>query len=191
MLEKVSLTHKGQSAGELVINLGHQLYINNTSLDQLNLAAGTMIAGFGAGTWKLEERDEINTATMILSEMNTSGEMVQFNNRYASLHRVVKNKRHTNPAAKLMYHVMTDTSGGEFDLAMEHKVYFAPKTLTVDELDEQSQLLKIAATIPCELWQTSVTTIIWAVKWTLQGLCPVRPIVVLKDDCTSRQGIAW
>ena len=85
---------------------------------------------------------------MILYEMKTSGEMVQFNNCYASLHSVVKNKRHTNPAAKLMHHVMTDTSGGEFNLTVEHEVYFAPKAMTVDELDEQSQLLKIAATIP-------------------------------------------
>ena len=132
--------------------------------------------------------DEIDAAAMILYEMKTSGEMVQFNNRYISLHSVVKNKRATNPAAKLMYHVMTDTSGGEFDLALEHEVYFAPKSMFVDEQDEQSQLLKIAATIPWELWQTSVTSIAWAVKWTLQGLCPVRPIVVLKDDCAIPPG---
>ena len=158
------MTNTGQSAGELVIKVWHKIYIHNTSSEQLNLAAGTMIAGFGAGAWKLEERDEIDPATMILYEMKTSGEMVQFNNCSASLHSVVTHKHQTNPAAKLMYHVMTDTSGGEFNLTVEHEVYFAPKPMTVDELDEQPQVLKLAATIPWELWQTSVTPIAWAVK---------------------------
>ena len=64
VLTKVSLTHKGHSAGELVIKEGNKLYINNTSSEQLNLAAGTMIAGSGAGTWRLKEMDRCRRDTL-------------------------------------------------------------------------------------------------------------------------------
>ena len=92
VLKTVSLMHKGQTAGEMVIKVGNRIFINNNSLEPLNLAAGTMIAGFGQGTWKLDSRDEIDTDVMILYELKKSDTMVQFNNSYVTLLSVMKSK---------------------------------------------------------------------------------------------------
>ena len=40
----------------------------------------------------------------------------------------------------------------------------------------------VAASIPAATWNGKYTSIVWAMKWTSAGLCPVRPQVMLTKD---------
>lgn len=60
----------------------------------------------------------------------------------------------------------------------EEKVIFSP---LLEELTEgvKSQSM-IAKAVNRQQWLSVLTDIIWHVKWTMNGLMPVRPIVVFK-----------
>ena len=39
-----------------------------------------------------------------------------------------------------------------------------------------------ALTMPCSFWQTEMTKVLWQVRWTVNGLTPIRPVVVWAVD---------
>ena len=48
----------------------------------------------------------------------------------------------------------------------------------------------IGQKMPPGLWNTDATTIIWSTKWALNGLMPVRPMVVFVADVDIPAGKA-
>ena len=55
-------------------------------------------------------------------------------------------------------------------------------TFKPDELEGQSTTGITqnmgALTMPCGHWNTKMTQIVWQVRWTVNGLTPIRPVVV-------------
>ena len=41
-----------------------------------------------------------------------------------------------------------------------------------------------ALTMPCGHWNTKMTQIVWQARWTVNGLTPIRPVVVWNVDHT-------
>ena len=41
-----------------------------------------------------------------------------------------------------------------------------------------------ALTMPCGHWNTKMTQIVWQARWTVNGLTPIRPVVVWSVDYT-------
>lgn len=46
----------------------------------------------------------------------------------------------------------------------------------------------IAKALPCNHWRSVVTETIWHMKWTMNGLMPVRPVVVLSKGFVLQAG---
>ena len=184
-LKEVDLTIKGRPAGTMVIKPENIVFIQNKTDAPLTFNAGAILAGFGRGVWKLQGKDnDIDEQTMLLYKLDGPDSRVVFNSsNYQSVMSIVKTRRTKQPLCKIQYHTMTDAVGanpGSFSLVLEHSVYFAPATVTVDS--EQLQQGSVAATLPWHVWQNTVTDISWAVKWNAQGLGPVRPLVVFTNE---------
>ena len=157
------------------------------------------MVGFGKGDWKLAGKDQmINKDKMLLFKLSTMDDMVQFNNRWMSLQSVIGPKGSKNTATKIKYHSMHDVSSGmagSFSLTVDHEVYFAPDSAVVEEEggadaeDATGNLQQtVGALVPKDTWTSHCTAIQWAVKWTVNGLSPVRPLVMLTTDLTLMPG---
>ena len=71
---------------------------------------------------------------------------------------------------------------GSFTLSVKHKVYFVPNKK--DEAAEEGDIaqLGLGAHLPRSVWESSkVGSIVWCVKWAVNGLTPIRPIFCLTD----------
>eukprot|EP00959_Pyramimonas_sp_CCMP1952_P283766 5931925-Pyramimonas_sp.AAC.1 len=109
-------------------------------------------------------------------------------------------KRSSLPTAEIAYHTMADDPDGEagsFTLAVKNKVYFvvAKGQKGDDEGGEASgsdlTQLSVASCIPQAVWDSSsIVKVIWAVKWGIQGLTPIRPVVCMLGDVIIGAGRA-
>ena len=188
VLKSTKLCGKGQTGAVLKVLTGGKAIITNTIHNELHMPAGSVVAGFGKGDWKLEGRDaDINTDTMLLYQLQTMDDMVLMGQKYMSVADAIKPKRARNPMVKLMYHTMhsiADGPAGSFSVTQDHNVFFAPESAGVNADDSGDEKLQqsIGALVPRKAWDSHCLSIIWAVKWTANGLSPVRPVVVLTKD---------
>ena len=98
--------------------------------------------------------------------------------------------------------------GSDFDLTLDHYVAFVPArkvkvekqnadadgddSADGDEGNDASVAkpaqANIASLVPVQKWTTDLTEIVWLVKWSLNGLMPVRPLVVLSSAGSLKPG---
>ena len=98
--------------------------------------------------------------------------------------------------------------GSDFDLTLDHYVAFVPARKVKiekqnseadgedsdgDEGGNEASVAKplqanIASLVPVQKWTTDLTEIVWSVKWNLNGLIPVRPLVVLSSAGSLKPG---
>ena len=88
--------------------------------------------------------------------------------------------------AKIGYHNVTDEPDkgpGAFKLECNYKVVFKPVDVVSGEQNQAGlpNLLQtqVAARIDSKLWKGTWADIIWSVKWSQNGLTPIRPHVLV------------
>ncbi len=101
--------------------------------------------------------------------------------------------------AKICYHDIIeepDRGPGAFKLEIRNPVLFKPGPATTPVDGGNEGLLptvlqtQVAARVDKEKWQTSITDIVWSVRWQQTGLMPVRPHVLLTVPVTVGIGRA-
>ena len=110
--------------------------------------------------------------------------------------QVLAEQRANNPEAKIAYHSMFDiasTDRDAFGVKLEHGVFFIP-AFTSGEDGGQSQSITqstLAGKLPANIFENSHCVVAtWSVKWSPQGLGPVRPLVLFKQSCDLPAGKA-
>ena len=71
-------------------------------------------------------------------------------------------------------------------MLQDHKVAFKPKPGQLGE-NASGSVASISQAMgglamPCHFWNTKVTAVVWMVRWTVNGLSPIRPVVVWLAD---------
>jgi hypothetical protein len=169
---------------------------------------GTFICGFGSAKWQCKKEagkeDESSLTTKMLYSLSDSEEKVLFDGRLQSLLEVVNAKRLANPSCKVMYHdLLPNARGppGAFRLTRTHDVEYilCGKTEVTDpndpdagNRDEESSPSKkppgslqgsAGNLVPTSAWSSlNVARVVWTVKWSPQGLMPVRAQVLLLTE---------
>ena len=100
--------------------------------------------------------------------------------------------------ASFAYHDIVDEPDrgpGAFKLEVKHPVKFKPAPSTVAEGPVEGMLpavlqTGVAARVNNNVWTNAITSIVWSVKWSQNGLMPVRPHVVLLEPVTLAIGRA-
>ena len=119
---------------------------------------------------------------------------VYLDNKVQLLIDVVNERRKVEPSCKVAYHDMgmdNDDMPGSFTLTLKHRIYFVPLAQTED--DEQGRLnqMSVGASVPRSTWENSkLCSIKWAAKWAVNGLTPVRPLVVTNNELSLGAGRA-
>ena len=85
------------------------------------------------------------------------------------------------------------TDKDAFGVKMEHEVFCIPG-FTTDEEGENTQSITqstLAGKLPANTFEDSHCVVAtWSVKWSPQGLGPVRPLVLFKKSCELPAGKA-
>ena len=193
---------KGQVGISVVCKLGPKPYLVNTHKEQQKeLLRGSVVVGFGKGKFKLNEQPEpIVQDGVPRFLLEGSSDMILHNNELTTVKDVMDAKRKTDPLAKVAYHKLVETNGedhelGAFSLTQEHDVYFHPVGHALDADGDAQDSRKpnqnfAACLIPHKLWETYTTAVEWAAKWAVNGLTPMRPVVVMTRDVELAPGRA-
>ena len=175
---------------KISIRIGNKVCIYNLSGQEVKLPAGTVVASFGKGGFKLLRKDQETEDAMVAYSLKDDEDMVIFNGTLTKLGTVVEEKRKTEPNCSICYFSMenrvSEANPGGFSLQANHRVVFYLKT---DESIAVNQN-NMASKLPATTWDSEVTKIVWAVRWTTKGLMPVCPRVVLHRDCDLGTGRA-
>ena len=88
---------------------------------------------------------------------------------------------------------VASTDKDAFGVKLEHEVFFIPASTSDDE-GGQSQPINQNSSVgklPTKTFENSHCVLAtWSVKWSPQGLGPVRPLVVFKQSCDLPAGKA-
>jgi len=181
---------------QLVIRPQHRIYIVNTGEDAVELQEGFMVAGFGKGKFKFQDKEpDANPATHIPYELSSGQDQVMLGNKLITVRKVVQEKKTTEPTAKLCYYNMEPVAGGsvgDCKLEKTHSVLFGMgETQVVDAAaSTETMINRLGALIPVNFWKSHCLGVFWVVKWTPTGLQPVRPLVCLTASVALPPGKA-
>ena len=91
---------------------------------------------------------------------------------------------------------MFDISSKEkdgFGVKQEHQILFIPAFSSGEEGGQNQQITQVtlAGKLPANTFESSHCVVqTWAVKWSPQGLSPVRPLVLFTQSCDLPAGKA-
>jgi len=192
----ISNIAKDVSKVYLVIKPQHRIYLLNAGDKEVELAEGTLVAGFGKGKFKFKEKEpEANPETHISFCLQSHDQKIMIGTTLRTLKSVVDEKRKTDANPKVCYHKMEEIPGdelGAFKVVQVTEVLFGLLEQQDVPKDGGKDLLinRVGALIPISFWTTHCTDIVWSCKWTPAGLQAVRPVVCLTMGVTLPAGHA-
>ena len=185
---------KKEANGKVLLRVDgtHGWWLSNTSNVQITLPAGTVVAGFGTGTFQHQPRHgteivPVDGDKMVLFSL-TSDDSVLLNGKI----EVVKNILHAREVQKgkgeVAYHEVSAKADPDFEITRKHEVYFkAAAKVTAeaegDDLKWSKGTGSFASLVPyASLGALKHASVIWSVRWSAKGLMPVKPTVRLMGE---------
>ena len=196
---------KKDLSGKVMVRVDarHAWWIINTSEVKVTLAAGTVVAGFGIGSFQHQPRQgsqvaEVDRDKLLLYDAS-SCEIVLHNGKLESLGDLLLQKQTEKGKASICYHdvsVKAGTEANQFEIVRKHEVYFKPAAKVAGE--EEGSDLKLnkgtgsfAALVPLTtLNGLKHAKVLWSVRWALKGLMPIKPHLCIFDEMVLDGGKA-
>ena len=184
-----------QTALQVKVFVGNKVYVANTGDTDVSIPVGTFLCGYGKGKFDRNTKGNFNPDCHLMFQIKTCDDFVQ-TTRMVKVKEVMAEQRAKNPEAKIAHHSMCDiasTDKDAFGVKQEHEVFFIP-AFTSGEEGGQSQSITqntLAGKLPANTFEKSHCVVAtWSVKWSPQGLGPVRPLVLFKKSCDLPAGKA-
>ena len=153
-----------------------------------------MLCGYGRGKFVRNTMGKFNLDFHFMFRIKTCDDFL-YREKMMTVKEVMAEQRAKDPQAKIAYHSVFDiasTDKDAFGVKLEHEVFVIPG-LTSDDEGGQSQPINqntLAGKLPTKTFENSHCVLAtWSVKWSPQGLGPVRPLVVFfKQSCDLPAG---
>ena len=175
--------------------VGNKVYVANTGDADVSIPVGTFLCGYGRGKFDRNTKGNFNPDCHHMFKIKTCDDFVK-TSKMITVKEVLAEQRANNPEAKIAYHSMfgiASTDRDAFGVKLEHEVFFIP-AFTSGEEGGQSQSITqstLAGKLPANTFENSHCVVAtWSVKWSPQGLGPVRPLVLFKKSCDLPAGKA-
>ena len=131
--------------------------------------------------------------TARLYQLHNSTDMVLMCKPHVELGTVIEERRAVDPECKVAYHSMEPTPNGApgaFTLTVANNIYFIPDACNKELINPEepkkvpTQQMAAGELLAVSAWaQGKSTQVNWAVQWGINGLMPVRPVVLLNGGC--------
>jgi hypothetical protein len=173
----------GSTGGVLFLSLrvGHKLYAVNPSDNDVRVRAGSLLAGLGKiGFRTIGEDESFDQDKDVPFSPTGSAVPIFLDNQLTTIGKAVQDRvaQKSKEEAKICYHSQEEIAGGdvgEFRLVQTLKVVCRPKAAGEQEVEGKVSQQSVGARIPLTVFHSSpLLAIIWACKWHVNGLMPVR-----------------
>ena len=189
-LMEVPLVSTKNSVGKLLLFAQNKMHLANTSVEEpLVVSRGTLLAGFGRGKWSSDSGD-IDESKQLPYKLANHDDAVLNGTQFVTLLEIVNERRKTHPDCRVAYHDIVpqgDGPPGAFSLAKTVNLVFSPQPPSADAPAGHLQT-RVAATVPVSAWNGHYSGVAWSVKWSANGLSPIRPQIAMLKDVTIRPG---
>ncbi|CAE7279784.1 unnamed protein product, partial [Symbiodinium sp. CCMP2592] len=188
-LVNARMATRSDSLPTLVISDMGPMILNETSV-AATLASGAILCGWGKGKFREGGKDKaaFNEDKDILFAPSAATIGV-VDNVAKTFEEILDNARMTKglDQCKVCYHKATVNPEGKWELEKVNDVIFGAVDEEASLKWSQSQAAK---KISPKKWDTEVSAVGWQLKWSINGLQPLRPIVIAKQDLTVEAGKA-
>lgn len=176
---------------ELMIAVGHRVFIKNTKDEPAVLKKGLVVAGFYKGRWISAKQAETDIIFDYLFDFHSADDNVFLKDSFTTMMDVIQSKRATAPAdSHVGFHQLKDRpKDGKpqfFFLEKNQDVFFhfesIPVTTTEGDNKVKVSNQNCAGLIPEHAWKSWATELVWSVRWppiAVKGLQPIRPWIVM------------
>ena len=187
LISEASLQNVLKDAAFIQQRAGHKMCIMIKSPSEVTFAKYAYIAGFGKGTFKLLQPDAL--VSPLECKLTSSNDIVILAGAAVSLEKVINDMRATKPDCAICYHnIMPDESNAKkFAVEQTHRIAYVPKE---DQGEKVNDCSAFGTKEEPEVWQNEVTRVLWHMRWTQEGLMPVKPAVHMLCGQTVSAGRA-
>ena len=176
-----------QTALQVEVFAGNKVYVVNTCDSNVSIPIGALLCGYGRGKFDRSTMGKFNPDCHFMFRIKTCDDFV-YREKMMTVKEVMAEQRAKAPQAKIAYHSVfgiASTDKDAFGVKLEHEVFVIPG---------QSQPINqntLAGKLPTKTFENSHCVLAtWSVKWSPQGLGPVRPLVLFKQSCDLPAGKA-
>ena len=154
---------------------------------------GFVLGSWWKGKWKhMKNGDEDFKDADVEFKLGDSDQHILLNNRLCTIRAAFDEHHKKKPAAalKIAYHDVSDspTDTSPDRVCFNQSIRFVWKTEEGAPITDKDGMQTISVenmggsiSTACWLSDISFTTIIWAMKWSVQGLAPIRPHILFID----------
>ena len=184
-----------QTALQVKVFVGNKVYVANTGETDVSIPVGTFLCGYGRGRFDRNEKGKFNPDCHLMFKIKTCDDFV-YTSKMVTVKEVLAEQRKINPEAKLAYHSMFDiasTNQGAFGVKQDHEIFFIPAFVSNEDGGQSQPITQgtLAGKLPANTFENSHCVVsTWAVRWSAQGLGPIRPLVLFKKSCDLPAGKA-
>ena len=186
-------TFQKQTALKIKASGGNTVYVVNTGDADVSIPVGALLCGYGRGKFDRNTVGKFNPDYHFMFRIKTCDDFV-YREKMMTVKEVMAEQRAKDPQAKITDHSVFDiasTDKDAFGVKLEHEVFVIPG-LTSDDEGGQSQPINqntLAGKLPTKTFENSHCVLAtWSVKWSPQGLGPVRPLALFKKSCDPPDG---
>ncbi|CAJ1427550.1 unnamed protein product [Effrenium voratum] len=160
-------------------------FVRNKTGGKVSLNFGMVVAGWGKG--KFRERTVDNPRQSgELEFLVRADDLLLVDGKVDNASSILsQNKAKKLEACKISYHACKQNPDTTWEIKQEGGVIFTPLEEDAKSLT-QSQVAKL--TSGTEVWTSALTSTVWHCKWSLNGLQPIRPVVMLLEDVELENG---
>ena len=169
--------------------VGNKVYVVNTGDADVSIPAGALLCGYGRGKFDRNTGGRFNPDCHSMFKIQTCDDLVVHKEKMTTVKDMMQAQRATDPQAKIAYHSVFEVASTDrdaFGVKQEHEVFFVPAFFGDDDGAQSQQINQatLAGKLPANILDNSHCVVAtWVVKWSLQGLGPVRPLVIFKKAC--------
>ncbi|CAE7444301.1 unnamed protein product [Symbiodinium sp. CCMP2592] len=162
---------------------------------EVTFPEGSVLVGFGKGKWaQLKKDEELNKASDLMFTITAMDQKVLHENQLVTVKDALAGKAEP----RVQYHKLEDKPGKPGEkivkqdpamaqcsltlhfgaLVAEHSVVFKPEKNQLNSTEKVTPVLGALYAEP-ESWNTSLTSAVWVVVHSINGLGPVRPVIII------------
>lgn len=185
---QVPAAKKGAPTCNVVITIGHRVFLVNRGEQAVVLEEGTALAGWYKGKFAKKPDAQLEGQD-VPYKLTDADSLVLMNGKPVTVASLVAEKRQTTPDCVIGYHRMTDQPqpGKPAHFILQRNVDLCYRGDDVPAKREEGEVKipmhHLGGVIEWHRWDTKCSHILFAVKWNAtvaKGLQPLRPVVVTK-----------
>ena len=186
---EATLPASGGVSMKVVVGSNNLLYLTPSAEADVSLGPGTLVGAYYKGKWWHNDKGTARTDADIPFKLSSTDDLIYMGTKLETLGTVLAARRKSRPASTcaVLYHDQsedpTDDDPARQALILKHEMNWKidPGAPVKHEDGKVSTMdyKHVAGAVPFNNWNNGITSVVWTMRWTMNGLAPVRPSVAL------------